>query len=84
MKMDHLIGFRIHTGVDSKSFFFRDLMPCSPMKLSRRYGGTHSYHLQTQARNQSEADSTWADIQRAAQRCVPEGRTLHEEFREQR
>jgi hypothetical protein len=41
-----------------KSTVFWDIMPCSPLKVKRRFGGTNCLHLQGQrirrARNQSE------------------------------
>jgi hypothetical protein len=34
------VGFEVHTAVVMKSAIFWDIMPCSPLKANRRFGGT--------------------------------------------
>jgi hypothetical protein len=49
-------GFEILTAVVMSSIFW-DITPCSPLKVSRRFGGTyrlHIYGLLNRVRNQSE------------------------------
>jgi hypothetical protein len=52
------VGFEVLTAVVMKSSIFRDIMPCSPLKVSRRFEGTRHHHLQGKiiilARNQRE------------------------------
>jgi hypothetical protein len=69
-----------------KSPIVRDIMPCSPLKVNRRLGGTCRLHLQgwsiCQARNQHEAGSkrwlsTLVDFQQNSRCYIPEDRTLH-------
>jgi hypothetical protein len=51
----------IPTNVSIKSSVFWDIMPCSPFKVDRRFGGICHFHLHCQrkneARNQREAGS---------------------------
>jgi hypothetical protein len=55
-----------------KSYIFWDITPCSPLKVSRRFGGTYLIHHHgqriSQARNLREAGSKLN---------IPEHRTLH-------
>jgi hypothetical protein len=37
-----------------KSVVFWDIMPCSPLKVSRRFGGTYHLYLQSQRINQAK------------------------------
>jgi hypothetical protein len=50
------VGFEVLMAVAMKNYNFFDIMPCSPLKLNRRFGGTCRLHLQdliiSQARNQ--------------------------------
>jgi hypothetical protein len=56
------VGFEVLTAVVMKSSVFWDIMPCSPLKLYRRFGGTCRLHLQRrricQARSQRVAIRT--------------------------
>jgi hypothetical protein len=35
------VGFEVHTAVVMKAAIFWDITPRSPLKVSRRFGGTH-------------------------------------------
>jgi hypothetical protein len=52
------VGFEVLTVVDMKSSIFCNITPCSPLKVSRRFGGTCRLHLQglriSQVKNQHE------------------------------
>jgi hypothetical protein len=61
-------------------------MPCSPLKVKRRYGGTYRLHLHSrisQARNQRDrwqatcSSETSVDFQRTTRRYIPDNRALH-------
>jgi hypothetical protein len=41
-----MIGFEVLTAVVMKSSSFWDITPCSPLKVSRRFGGKHRLYLQ--------------------------------------
>jgi hypothetical protein len=41
-------GFQVLTAVVIKSAIFRDIMLCSLLKASRRFGGTYRPHIQGQ------------------------------------
>jgi hypothetical protein len=51
-------GFEVLTVVVMKNSIFWDITPCSPLRVNRRFGGTHRLHLQGRriswARNQCE------------------------------
>jgi hypothetical protein len=47
------VGFEILTVVILKSAVFWDIMPCSPLKVNRRFGGT--CRLQLQGKNNLSA-----------------------------
>jgi hypothetical protein len=53
------LGFAVLTAVVMKSTIFWNITPCSPLRVNRRFGGTHRLHLQgrkiSQARNQRES-----------------------------
>jgi hypothetical protein len=40
------VGFDVLTAVVMKSTIFRDITPCSPLSVNRRFGGTYRLHLQ--------------------------------------
>jgi hypothetical protein len=40
------VGFGVLTAVVMNSFVFWDIMPCSPLKVDRRFGATCRLHLQ--------------------------------------
>jgi hypothetical protein len=44
----HFIGFEVLAAVVMKNSIFWDVTPCSPLKVSRRFGGTYHLHLQGQ------------------------------------
>jgi hypothetical protein len=50
-----LLRFKVLTAVTWKSFIFWNIMPCSPAKVNRLFGGTYRLHLKgrrvSQARN---------------------------------
>jgi hypothetical protein len=58
-RVSWLAGFEVLTAVVMKSIIFWDITRCSPLEVSRRFGGTCRLHLQgrriSQARNQREA-----------------------------
>jgi hypothetical protein len=58
------VGFEVLTAVVMKSSIFWDIMPCSPLEISRRFGGIYRLHLQgriiNRARNQRE--SRWHSL----------------------
>jgi hypothetical protein len=39
-----LVGFEVLTAVVMKSTIFWDIMPCSLLKVNRRFGGTYRLH----------------------------------------
>jgi hypothetical protein len=43
----HLVGFEVFTAVVTKSTIFWDITTCSPLSVSRRFGGTYRLHLQS-------------------------------------
>jgi hypothetical protein len=53
------VGFQVLTAVVMKSTMFRNITPCSPLEVNRRFGRTYRLHLQgrriSQARNQRES-----------------------------
>jgi hypothetical protein len=55
----YYLGFEVLTAVVTKSSIFRILLPCSPLKISRNFGGKCHLHLQgiSQAINQHGAGS---------------------------
>jgi hypothetical protein len=40
------VGFEVLTAVVMNSTIFWDIMPCSPLSVNRRFGGTYYLHLQ--------------------------------------
>jgi hypothetical protein len=40
------VGFEVLIAVVMKSPIFWDKMPCSPLQVNRRFGGTYRLHLQ--------------------------------------
>jgi hypothetical protein len=40
------VGFEVLTAVVMKSTIFRDIAPCSPLSVNRRFGGTYRLLLQ--------------------------------------
>jgi hypothetical protein len=40
------VGFEVFTAVVMKSIAFWDIMPSSPLKVKRRFGGTYRLHFQ--------------------------------------
>jgi hypothetical protein len=80
------IGFEVFTAVVMESSVIRDIMPYSPMRPNRRFGGI-CHHLQgqriSQARNQLEAGSNATcssgksvDLQRTRLLYISEDGTL--------
>jgi hypothetical protein len=67
---------KVLTAVVIKSSIFRDIIPCSPLKINQRFGGTCRFNLQyrriSQARNQHEVGSkhrwflAWVTLQMKA------------------
>jgi hypothetical protein len=57
-RYNHIVGSEVPTAVVMISSIFWDITPCSPSKVSRRFGGTCRLHLQgriiSQGRNQRE------------------------------
>jgi hypothetical protein len=45
------VGFDVLTVVVMKSTSFWQIMPCSPLKVNRRFGGTYCLHLQAQRKS---------------------------------
>jgi hypothetical protein len=39
------VRFEVLTALFMKSTIFRDITPCSPFKVNRRFGGTYRLHL---------------------------------------
>jgi hypothetical protein len=82
-----LVGFEVLTAVVMKSTIFWDITPCSPLSVSRRFGGTLCFpavftrvscpayfsNLKMGAICSSE---TSVDIQRTTRRYIPEDSTL--------
>jgi hypothetical protein len=69
-----------------RNFIFRDITPCSPLKINGRLGGTCCFHLQcrriSQARNQHKVGSkqsfppeTSVDLQRTTRCYNPADKT---------
>jgi hypothetical protein len=56
-----IAGFEVLTAVVMKSTVIWDIMPCSPLKVNRRFGGTYRLYLQggriSQAGNQRESSA---------------------------
>jgi hypothetical protein len=44
-KKSHSVKFEVLTAVVMKSAIFWDIMPCNPLKVNRRFGGTYRFHL---------------------------------------
>jgi hypothetical protein len=76
--------FEVLTAVVMKSSIFLDIMPCSPLKVGRRFGGSppaftllscsvYSSTLKMEAICSSE---TSVDFQRNTQRYIPEDNAL--------
>jgi hypothetical protein len=74
-----------------KSTIFWDLMPCSPLKANRRFGGTYRLRLQDRRINKQDSaysstlkmeaicsSETSVGFQRTTQRYIPEDSTLEE------
>jgi hypothetical protein len=55
------VGFEVLTAVVMKSSVFRDITPCSPLKVNSRFGGTCRLHLQGRRRSQvrKQGESKW-------------------------
>jgi hypothetical protein len=55
----YCVGFEVLTAVVMKSSIFWDIMSCSPLKVTPRFGGTCRLHLQirrmSQTTNEREA-----------------------------
>jgi hypothetical protein len=49
------VGFEVLTAVVMKSTIFWDITPCSPLKVNRRFGGTHRLHLQSRRISRARA-----------------------------
>jgi hypothetical protein len=75
-----VLGFQVDSIIIVKKIsIFWDIMPCGPLKVSRRFGGTDTLHLKRrrigQARDRQQADLS-VEFQRTTRRYIPEGRTL--------
>jgi hypothetical protein len=44
-KINYIVKYDVLTAVITKSSFFRDITPCSQLKVNRRFGGTCRLHL---------------------------------------
>jgi hypothetical protein len=54
-----------------------DIIPCSSLKIDRRFGGTYRFQLQGRRWRQNwRFSETSVDCQRTTQRYIPEGRTI--------
>jgi hypothetical protein len=61
-----------------KSIILWDMTPCSPLRFSRRFGGTYRLHLQGQRnRFRKPASKQIVETQRTTRRHIPEDDTLH-------
>jgi hypothetical protein len=56
-----LVGFEVFTAVLKKSSVFWDIMPCSPLKVRRRFRGTCRLHLKGRkiTRAKSQRANRW-------------------------
>jgi hypothetical protein len=72
------MGFEVFTPVVMKSTTFRDITPCNPLKVNRRFGGTYLLHLQGLiSRAWCQHESRWqAEVWRW-KRYVPPKRRLN-------
>jgi hypothetical protein len=46
------VGFDVLTAVAMKNSILWDIMPCSPLKVNRRFGGTYYLHFHGRKGNQ--------------------------------
>jgi hypothetical protein len=76
--MSKYAGSEVLTAVVMKSSIFWDITPCSPLKVTGRFGGARRLDGRriSQARNQREAGSKQA----TTRRYIPEHGTLHEQI----
>lgn len=72
------VGSEVLTAMAMESSVFWGITPCSPMEVSRRFGGKFQLHLEglrlNQAVNKHERGSKQSAF---TGRCIPESRTLH-------
>jgi hypothetical protein len=47
------VGFEVLTAVVIKSTIFRDITPCSPLRVNQRFAGTYRLHLQGRKRGRA-------------------------------
>jgi hypothetical protein len=50
------VGVEVFTAVVMKCTIFWDIMPCSPLKVNRRFGGTYRLHLQGRKMSRESSD----------------------------
>jgi hypothetical protein len=56
----YCVGLEVLTTVVTKGTIFWDTTPCSPLKVNRRFGGTHRLHLQGRiSRERNQRESSW-------------------------
>jgi hypothetical protein len=60
-----------------KSINFWDIMPCSPMSVNRRFGGTYRLHLQGRKNKRQETSKQAGDTPWTTWRYIPEVDILH-------
>jgi hypothetical protein len=62
-----------------KNFIFWDIMPCRPLKVNRRFGGTCRLHLSGRTVRQSKKlalSLPAVDLQRTTRSYIPQDRTI--------
>jgi hypothetical protein len=56
----------------TKSITFWDMMPCSPLSVNRRFGGTYRLHLQGRRNKFSKKPAACLLAQRTTRRHIPD------------
>jgi hypothetical protein len=79
--MEGVYEMRAEAGQFMKSTLFCDIMPCSPLSVNRRIGGTYRLHLQGR-KNKFSKKPAWkqVDTQRTTRHYIPEDDTLHNQI----
>jgi hypothetical protein len=57
---DSSVGFEVLTAVVMKSSVFLNTTPSSPLKVNKRFGGTHRLHLQDLRVSQAGSKESFA------------------------
>jgi hypothetical protein len=79
-----VLGFEVLTAVVMKNSIFRDITPCSPLKVNRRFGETCLIHLvsclaysSSMKMKETYPSETSVDFQQNTRHYIPEDRIFH-------